>query len=193
MSIKKIVIICGHPNADSYTGALLDHYQAAAELAGHEITRFNLGELKFDPILHNGYREIQPLEPDLVKIQEAIKECDHLVIGYPNWWTSMPALLKGMFDRMWLPGYAFNFDKVTKKVQRHLSGKTARVFVLSGSNSPFKTWWNYGDYTNEIQYGILEFAGLKTEVSTYGPCEKVDDLCRTKWVQDAEALGKVGK
>jgi putative NADPH-quinone reductase len=193
MSSKKIVIICGHPNANSFTGALLDAYQAAAELNGHEITRFNLGELTYDPILHNGYHEVQPLEPDLEKIQLAISESDHLVIGYPNWWTSMPALLKGMFDRMWLPGYAFNFSKETGKVERHLAGKTARVIVVSGSNSPFKTWWNYGDYTNEIQYGILEFAGLKTQVSTYGPCERVDEVSRNKWVHDVEALGRAAK
>jgi putative NADPH-quinone reductase len=193
MTPKKIVIICGHPNNNSFTGAILDNYEMSARTAGHDVVRFNLSELSFDPILHNGYHEIQPLESDLIKIQDAVRDCEHLVIGYPNWWTSMPALLKGMFDRLWLPGFAFNFDKTTGKAIQHLKGKTARVFVLSGSNSPFKTWWNYGDYTNEIQFGILEFAGIKTRVSTYGPCEKVSDANRQKWLEDSAALGKAAK
>ena len=105
----------------------------------------------------------------------------------------MPASLKGLFDRVWLPGFAFNFNKQTKRIEAHLKGKTARVYVLSGSHSPFKTWWTYGDYTNEIQYGILGFAGIKTHVTTYGPCEKVGDKCRSKWIAEVEKHGKAGK
>jgi putative NADPH-quinone reductase len=193
MKPKKIVIICGNPDAETFTGAVLDRYQAGAVAAGHEVRRFNLGEMSFDPILHKGYKEIQPLEPDLITLQEAILDCEHLVIAYPNWWCAMPALLKGLFDRFWLPGFAFNFNKETKKVEKHLTGRTARVFVLSGSHSPFKTWWNFGDYTNEIQYGILEFAGIKATVTTYGPCENVKDICYSKWMEEAESLGKHAK
>lgn len=190
MQQKKIVLICGHPDHETFTGSLLDRYQAGAEEAGHEVRRFNLGQMNFDPILHKGYKEIQHLEEDLITLQDAIRECDHLVIAYPNWWCTMPALLKGLFDRFWLPGFAFNFNKETKKIEQHLKGKTARVYVLSGSHSPFKTWWKFGDYTNEIQYGILDFAGIKAQVTTYGPCEKVNDTCRNKWMLAVEAHGR---
>ena len=193
MNSKKIVILCGNPDADTFTGALLERYHVAAEEAGHEVRRFNIGEMNFDPILHKGYKEIQHLEEDLITFQTAVTECDHLVIGYPNWWCTMPASLKGLIDRTWLPGFAFNFNKETKKIEQHLKGKTARVFVLSGSHSPFMTWWQFGDFTNEIQYGILEFAGIKTKVTSYGPCQKVDDKVRDKWLKQVEALGKAAK
>lgn len=193
METKKIVVLCGHPDTETFTGMLLDFYQKAAEDAGHQVRRFNLGQMQFDPILHKGYKEIQQLEPDLVTLQDAIRECDHLVIGYPNWWCTMPALLKGLFDRFWLPGFAFNFNKETKKIEKHLKGKTSRVFIVSGTHSPFKTWWQFGDFTNEIQYGILEFAGIKTSVTAYGPCEKVDNVCKNKWMKEVEALGKAGR
>lgn len=193
MQPKKIVLICGNPDVDTFTGSVLDHYQAAAQDAGHEVARFNLGQMKFDPILWKGYKEIQPLEPDLIHLQEAITACDHVVIAYPNWWCTMPALLKGLFDRIWLPGFAFNFNKQTKKIEKHLAGKTARVIILSGSHTPFKTWWQFGDYTNEIQFGILEFAGITTSVSAYGPCERVGDVCRNKWIKEIESLGKRAK
>lgn len=189
---KKILVLLGNPDTDTFTGKVADRYEAAAREAGHEVERVNIGELRFDPILHKGYKEIQALEPDLVALQEKFRWADHIVIAYPNWWCTMPAILKGLFDRMWLPGFAFNFDKATKKLIQRLSGKTARVIIIAGTHSPFQTWWKFGDYTNEIQYGILEFAGIKTQVSAYGPCDRVDDACREKWLKEIDQLGKKG-
>ena len=189
---KKILVLLGHSDKETYSGTMADHYQSGAEDAGHEVQRVNLGELNFDPILHKGYKEIQQLEPDLLDLQEKFRWAEHIVIVYPNWWCTMPALLKGLFDRFWIPGFAFNFNKETKKLDKHLTGKTGRVIIIAGTHSPFKTWWKFGDYTNEIQYGILEFAGIKTEISAFGPCEKVDGVCRDKWLEKVEKLGMRG-
>lgn len=189
---KKILILLGHPDKETFSGLLADQYQTSATEAGHEVARVNLGDLSFDPILHKGYKEIQNLEPDLLALQEKFNWADHIVIVYPNWWCTMPALLKGLFDRFWLPGFAFNFDKQSKKLIKRLSGKTARVIIVAGTTSPFMTWWKYGDYTNEIQYGILEFAGIKTDVTALGPCEQVDDSVREKWINKIANLGKKG-
>lgn len=190
---KKILILLANPDPETFSGAMANEYQKGAEDAGHEVIRVNLGDLQFDPILHKGYKEIQALEPDLLDLQEKFRSAEHIVIVYPNWWTTMPALLKGLFDRMWLPGFAFNFNKETRKVEAHLKGRTARVVIISGSHSPLKTWWLFGDFTNEIQYGILEFAGIRTKVSAYGPCEHVADTQREKWFQEMRKLGAKGQ
>lgn len=186
---KKVLVLLGHSDADTFSGAVVTAYEESARAAGHEVARVNVGELQFDPILHKGYKEIQELEPDLLALQERIRWADHIVIVYPNWWCTMPAILKGLFDRMWLPGFAFNFNKETKQIEQHLKGKTARVIILSGTHSPFRAWWKFGDFTNEIQYGILEFAGIKTTVTPYGPCERVGDACREKWLAEIRTFG----
>lgn len=182
----------GNPDSETFSGVIADHYQAGAESAGHNVVRVNIGDMTFDPILHKGYKVIQPLEPDLLELQDRFRSADHIVIVYPNWWNTMPAILKGLFDRFWIPGFAFNFDKQTHKLIKRLAGKTARVIIVAGTHTPFQTWWKFGDYTNEIQHGILEFAGLKTKVSAYGPCERVDDSCREKWLKEVERLGAKG-
>ena len=190
---KKILVLLGHSDANSFSGTMADHYQAGAEDGGHEVCRINLGDLKFDPILHMGYKEIQELEPDLKTVQEKMLWADHIVIVYPNWWCTMPAILKGLFDRIWLPGFAFNFNKETKQVEQHLKGKTARVVIVAGTHSPFATWWKYGDYTNEIQHGILGFAGINASVSAFGPCSKASDSCKENWFKKLEKLGKAAR
>jgi NAD(P)H dehydrogenase (quinone) len=190
--MKKILVFLGHPTKDSYTGRVADAYEKGARDAGHEVERVNIGELVFDPILHLGYKEIQFLEPDLVMVQEKIKWADHVVFIYPNWWITMPAIMKGMFDRMWLPGFAFNFDKETKQLVQRLKGKTGRVIIIAGTHTPFMTWWRFGDYTNEISHGILGFAGIKTKVSAFGPSERVTPLVLDAWAEKVKKMGSKG-
>jgi NAD(P)H dehydrogenase (quinone) len=191
--MKKILVFLGHPTKDSYSGRLANAYEEAARAAGYEVERINIEDMHFDPILHMGYKEIQQLEPDLKMIQEKINWADHIVFVYPNWWITMPAQMKGMFDRMWLPGFAFNFDKETKKLIQRLKGKTARVIIIAGTHTPFMTWWKFGDYTNEITHGILGFAGIKSHVTAFGPTEKVAANVLDHWTEEAKRLGAKGK
>jgi len=191
--MKKILVFLGNPSKDTYSGRLADSYETGARESGHEVERVNIGDLVFDPILHQGYKAIQQLEPDLLKLQEKINWADHVVFIYPNWWCSMPAVMKGMFDRMWLPGFAFNFDKQTKKLIQRLKGKTGRVIIVAGTHSPFMTWWKFGDYTNEISHGILGFSGIETKVSAFGPAEKVAPDVLDAWALKVKRLGTQAK
>jgi len=190
--MKKILVFLGHPDKTSYSGHLADVYENEARAGGHEVVRINVSDLVFDPVLHMGYKSIQELEPDLKMVQEKINWADHIVFIYPNWWVTMPAVMKGMFDRMWLPGFAFNFDKVTKKLIQRLKGKTSRVIIVCGTHSPFMTWWKFGDYTNEIAHGILGFAGIKTAVTPLGPAERVKPEVLDSWSKKIGSLAKKG-
>lgn len=190
MQSKKIFLFLGHSDKDTYTGALADAYESAAKEAGHEVRRMNIGEMSFDPILHKGYKVIQELEPDLKAAQEHFKWADHSVIIYPNWWNTMPAILKGFFDRAWIPGFAFNFDKETKELIQRLKGKTAHVIIVSGTHSPFMIWWKFGDFKNEIERGILEFSGFKTKVTTYGPVERCAEAQKNDWMERVREMGR---
>ncbi|HEV8666703.1 MAG TPA: NAD(P)H-dependent oxidoreductase [Candidatus Paceibacterota bacterium] len=197
-SKKKIVILIGHPDSGAtLSREIADIYKDAAKANGHKVKVFKLGDMDFDPILHKGYKKIQKLEPDLIKLQEAINWCDHFVVIYPNWWSTMPALLKGLFDRMWLPGFAFNYYKGGllghfNLWKRRMYGKTARVFVLSATQ-PFFIWMLFGDYTNEIKMGILWFSGFKTSVSRFGPSEKAPEWLKNSWFRKVQKLGKLAE
>jgi NAD(P)H dehydrogenase (quinone) len=163
---QKVFILVGHPDEDSFNCTLADEYQRGVEESGREVRRMNLSDMRFDPVLHHGYRSIQELEPDLKAFQENVNWCEHFVIFYPTWWSAMPALLKGIFDRAWLPGFAYKFtgDFSWKKLQK---GKTARV-VITSDNIPFAQYILFGDTTNEISRAILGFAGFKVKVKRFG-------------------------
>lgn len=195
---RKILVLVGHPDeAHTLTSEMALLYETAAKKAGHEVRKMHLAQMRFDPILHKGYKTIQALEPDLKTFQESVKWADHLVVLYPNWWCTMPALLKGLFDRCWLPGFAFNMRKnnhgapATGWIKR-LKGKTARVVVLSGTH-PLIIRALFGDYTNEIKNGILWFAGFKVRVTRMGPTDMAPEWLRNHWRRTMVRLGTLGE
>ena len=171
-------------------------YEEAAKAAGHEVTRFNLYDLQFDPTLHEGYRTIQNLEPDLIKLQQAITACDHFVLIYPTWWSGMPAPLKGLFDRMWLPAFAFRMRKTKQGSPalgwyKLMKGKTARVVTLTGQH-PFFVGLLFGDFTNEITRALLWFAGFRVSLNKFGPSEIAPEWLKNSWRRKVAHLGKLG-
>lgn len=193
MRSKKIFILHGHPDAATLSGSFVDAYEKGAREAGHEVRRTNLGDLKFDPILHKGYKEIQTLEPDLLKVQEDIRWCEHFVILYPSWWSTMPALLKGLFDRIWMPHFAFHFKNggfgegyIWYKL---LKGRSARVFVTSDSH-PLLARFIFGDTTNEIKKCVLWFAGFSTRVKKIGPLKFISEVRAAEWKHRFEHWGR---
>ncbi len=186
---KKILVLLGHPDTDSMCCQFADAYAHGAASRGYEVRRVNLGDMQFDPILHKGYKTIQELEPDLKKLQEDIRWCEHFVIIYPSWWSTMPALLKGLFDRMWLPGFAFKFLPSGLGWHRLLKGRTATVFVSSDSH-PILARFLFGDNVNEIRDGILWFAGFTTKIKKVGPMRRITDKNREKWIYRFHEFGK---
>lgn len=195
--MKKIYILVGDPNGDmkhqSLSTYLADSYMKGACGVGHEVRYTHLAEVKFDPILHKGYREIQALEPDLIKMQEDMKWADHIVIFHPVWWASMPSLLKGLFERIWIPGFAYNFRKsgLLKGVAwiKHLKGKSAHIFQTSGS-FPFIVRLLFGDPAKVLKTGILNFAGISpVKVTRFGPVQNASAKRVEKWKQKVYRLG----
>ena len=86
-------------------------------------------DLDFNSILKHGYRQWTELEPDLLMIQQDIVDADHLVFEYPTWWGTCPALLKGLIDRVFLPGFAFKYRDNSLFWDKLLKGNTARLIV----------------------------------------------------------------
>jgi NAD(P)H dehydrogenase (quinone) len=193
---KKIYVLLGHPNSDTLSGSFADLYEKIARAAGHEVRRANIGDLSFDPILHKGYKEIQALEPDLKQVQEDIRWCDHFVLFYPIWWSAMPALLKGMIERMWLPAFAFRFKKMadgktTVGWEKLLKGKTARVIVTL-KNFPLLERFMYGDYTSEMMNATLRFSGFKARLMEIGGAESLSEKARTNLGKKIAAMARKG-
>lgn len=188
---KKVLVVLGHPSSNSYCSALADAYADGARESGAEVETLRLGDLEFDPILHNGYQKVQTLEPDLVRAQELVTWAEHLVFVYPIWWGTMPALLKGFFDRVFLPGFAFKYRDGSQFWDKLLAGRSGRIIATLDAPS----WYNWLVYSNASQKAMkratLQFCGIKpVGVTTIGSIKgsKPERLARE--IESVKSLGK---
>ncbi len=196
MTSKKIYLLLGHPDGEGMCRDIADEYEKAARDAGHTVERQNIGDMQFDPVLHRGYRAIQELEPDLKRFEELVKWCDHFVVVHPVWWVGMPAILKGLFDRGWLPGSAFRYMKMKSgknslRWHRLYRGKTARIIITSGT-PPWLVRLLPGNVNAQLKWGILWFAGFSTHTTWFGPAENIPDDRKEKWLSKVRKLGARG-
>ncbi len=188
--MKKILIINGHPDKESFSAALTEAYAKGADTqANTKVDVLYLADLSFDPILRYGYRKRTELEPDLIRAFELLKAADHTVWVYPTWWGGMPALLKGFIDRLFLPGFTFQYRENSPFWDKLMKGKTARV--ITTMDAPI--WYYRLAYNSAghkaIKRVILGFCGFKVKFFTMGSLKNSTEQRRRKWLEKGEYLG----
>jgi putative NADPH-quinone reductase len=191
MTMRKIVIIVGHSQKDTFCEVLATAYRNSARAGGHEARMYVLSKMLFDPVLYEGFSKVQPLEPDLKAAHDAIFGADHLVFVVPLWLGDMPAILKGFLERVFQPDLvepARNgaFIKLLK-------GKSARVVVTMGMPGLVYRWYFGSHAVKLLKRNILGFLGaspIRSEV--IGNIAGLGDAGRKAWLAKVEAWGRAG-
>ncbi|MCV2368839.1 NAD(P)H-dependent oxidoreductase [Roseateles oligotrophus] len=190
MQAKRILIINGNPKPASFSQALAERYAQAAEQAGHSVQIIHLRDLQFLLSLEQGYQGKQALEPDLLRLQQAILAAEHLVWAYPVWWGSVPALLKGALDRILLPGFAFKYHPGKAIPEKLLKGRTARLLVCMDTPPWYFKWFQGAPAHRMMRQTVLEFCGIKpVRISEFGPVLQSSQARRETWLEQAAKLG----
>ena len=189
--MKKIVIINGHPNKESFNFAIAESYKKAAISSGAEVKEIVITDLVFNPNLQQGYMKRTELEPDLLESIEKIQWADHLVWVHPVWWGGLPALTKAFIDRAFLPGIMFKYRENSVWWDKLLTGKTAHIITTLD----FPTFIYKLQYAkpsvNQLRKSTLQFCGIKkVKVSYFGPIKNSTDEQRTKILKEVEKLGE---
>lgn len=195
--VKKISIIVGHSVRDTFCEAIGEAYRRGAESAGLCADLFLLSRMNFDPILREGYRRLQPLEPDLVAARQAMRDSDHLVFVFPLWCGDMPAIMKGFIERVMQPDLiaiqAAGGQKTADQAmaeRKMFRGISARVIMSMGMPGWFYRWYFGAHALKLFKRNILHFTGVRPVRTTiYGMIESVSDAKRKQWLRQVELLG----
>lgn len=193
---KRIVIIQGHPDSKHpHLGhALAKAYSEGANEAGHEVRHITVGELDF-PLLRSKIEwEAATYLPSIMQSQESIRWANHLVIVYPLWLGSMPALLKAFLEQVFRPGFAISKGEPGKIWKKLLTGRSAHIVVTMGMPALIYRWFFRAHSLKSLERNILGFSGIgPIRASVIGMVESDDDARRRKWIQKMRKFGAGGR
>jgi putative NADPH-quinone reductase len=186
-----VTIIVGHPQRVTFCEALAEAYRSGAESAGHKVRLFKLAEMSFEPILREGYRKEQPLEPDLQSAYDALAASDHWVWIFPLWCGDMPAILKGFIERILQPDMIRRQGTENAMNWRIFEKKSARLIMTMGMPVTIYRFWYGANALKLLKRNILNFIGIAPVRETlFGMIADSSHEQRDRWLKQVAQLGQ---
>lgn len=193
MKSKRILVLNGHPVQEpvSFCHGLASRYAQAASEVGHEVRLVHLSDLEFSPDLRGGFHQRTDLEPDLLRLQEDLRWCEHFVLVHPVWWSGLPARLKGLIDRAFLPGFAFAYREKGVFWDKLLAGRTARVIYTQDAPDWYYRFVVGAPTRKMLGRGTLGFCGFApVRFTAFGPIKTSDATKRKAWLEAVAVMGR---
>lgn len=179
----KILYVYAHPEPRSFNGALKDMAMITLSGLEHEVKVSNLYAIRWKAILdpqdfrmrHDPSRfdpaaeqihgvGTRSLAPDLQEELDRVAWADLLIFQFPVWWSSMPAILKGWFDRVFAQGFVVDLEKGRVYGEGLLKGKRAMIVATTGATAemyaPGGVHGDLGAHLSIITHNIFEFVGM---------------------------------
>lgn len=183
----RVLVTIDHPWKESYNYAILRALLKGLAQAGSEVDLLDLNDEDFNPVMSTEelavYRQGKVLDPRIGAYQERIYHSDHLVYIFPVWWEVMPARLKGFFDRVFLPEWAFGEEDAAPLLGHILSGT---AITTMGAPKPI-----YTSVDAVLCKGILAFCGIQsTRWINFCEVSRVSAEQRAAWLDEIEQLGR---
>lgn len=133
----RVLVLFAHPVETSFGAALHRAVTGALTAAGHEVDDCDLYAEGFEPVLTRaermGYHDTETNLAPVAGYVERVRAADALVLVYPVWNFGFPAILKGFFDRVFLPGVSFKLVDGKVAGNLHNIGKLAAVCTYGGA------------------------------------------------------------
>ncbi|WP_346892252.1 NAD(P)H-dependent oxidoreductase [uncultured Roseibium sp.] len=133
----RVLVLFSHPVETSFGAALHERVLGALKKAGHEVDDCDLYAEGFDPRLTReerlGYHDLETNQAPVQNYVDRVQAAEALVIVTPVWNFGHPAILKGFFDRVFLPGVSFKMKDGKVAPSLHNIRKLAVVTTYGGT------------------------------------------------------------
>lgn len=137
----KCLVVTAHPLANSLCKLLTADVVNKLTSMNHQVTVEDLYGDMFDPVLTVAERESYYSgsfdDSQVIDEVKRLQEAESIVLVFPTWWFSFPAVLKGWFDRVWAPGIAYDHASDFGPIQPRLEN-LKRVLAITTLGAP---WW----------------------------------------------------
>lgn len=175
-----MLVVYAHFDRSGHNGEVL---RTVEEYLGKRKVPYEVLDLYasgFDPVLRAEdvrARGKSENDPAVREIQEKIGAERDFVFIYPTWWSNVPAMLKGFYDRVFSAGFAFRY-KPSGLPDRLLRGRRALVVTTAGGPAAYHRLVTLSRSLRVSTDDVLGFSGFRTSGVLIGNCRKIDDRKR---------------
>jgi len=111
----RVLYLYAHPLPESFHFAIREAAREGLAAAGHQVDLCDLYAEGFDPVLsateRRGYHAIPTNRAPVEEYIRRVEQAEALVLSFPTWSFGLPAILKGFFDRVFIPGVSFTLNE----------------------------------------------------------------------------------
>jgi NAD(P)H dehydrogenase (quinone) len=166
----RVLYLYCHPLPESFHAAIRARALAGLAAARHEVDLLDLHAEKFDPVMSEAarrdYHDTSRNQAGLESYVSRLRAAEALVVQFPVWSFGMPAMLKGYFDRMMMPGVAFDLSDPAHA--KPLLGNLQRIAGITTYGRPWTRALMVGDPPRKMVKRYLPwFADGKVRVDYY--------------------------
>ncbi len=140
--MTRALVLFAHPCEESFSAALHKVVVDTLTAKGWEVDDCDLTAEGFNPVLtaaeRRGYHDVASNTAPVQSYVDRLAKADALVLVFPVWNYGFPAILKGFFDRVFLPGVSFKL--VDGLVKPNLTNIRKLAAVTSYGGTRFKTF-----------------------------------------------------
>jgi putative NADPH-quinone reductase len=160
---KRILIIDGHPDPapQRYIHAIAAAYGNEARSAGHEVRTITVANLKFPVLRARADFECIATCPIIEQIQGDLTWCEHVVMIYPLWLGSLPALFKALLEQVFRPFFVLVTPAPGGPVKKWLRGKSVRIIVTMMMPALVYRWYFGAHSLKCLKRNVLSFCGMR--------------------------------
>lgn len=177
----KACIVFAHDGNTSFNHEILKRVTDQCEKQQIDYTVRDLYEMNFQPVFNQlDMKRVEKgnVSSDIEEEQSLITESDLLVMIYPVWWWSAPAILKGYIDRVFTDGFAFHYE--SHGPVGLLKNKQALVFTTTRQSAEEMAADGMDAVIRkQIVEGTLEMIGYDVQYQNFAAVPYVDDATRT--------------
>jgi len=170
------LIVYAHPKTGGYCEAILEEAKGVLTSKNVQFELIDLYALNYNPVLldeeHHTHGN-KAISQQTSSFQEMIIKSELIIFIYPVWWGTMPAILKGFFDRTMVNGFGYEYKG--KRPIGLLKGKKAIVLMTSGGPALFSKIMTCDRAKKLITKDILSFCGIKAKAYQLGSARHLDD------------------
>lgn len=188
--MTRILILVGHPDPapGRFCRALAAAYARGARDAGHEVREVDIATLEFPMLRSREDFEHGTPPPAIARAQQDFAWAGHVVLVFPLWLGTMPALVKALLEQVMRPGFAFRYREGGMP-EKLMKGKSARMVVTMGMPGFLYAWLYRAHGVKGLARNILGFVGFAPVRHTYVGMVEGGEKRAAAWLAQMERLG----